>query len=234
VTGEAQGETEKWVAKHGAKYAYAYDKAGKLNRFFGIKGIPHAVLIDPSGTVVWDGHPSGLSVDAIQKSLAGALPKPLWEWAPTTKAVRAALLKREYAKALAEAAKLSEADGGPTIKTSIEGIVKSRVEGMRSAYAQGDFHSAETAATALSKELVDLPEKDAAVQVLEDLKANKDAQPVLKAQKQIAKIRAAGPTKRKEVEAAIEDLQKIINEFPGTFAAKEADALVTSLRSQKG
>lgn len=234
MTGEAQGDTEKWIEKHGAKYAYAYDKGNKLSRFFGIKGIPHAVLIDPSGTVVWNGHPGSLSVDAIQKSLAGALPKPMWEWAPATKTVRAALMKREYAKALAEAAKLGEADGGPTILTSIEGIVKSRVEGMRSAYAQGDYLTAEEAASALSKELAGLPDQDAAAQVLADLKANKDAQPVLKAQKQIAKIRAAGLTKRKEIEAAVEDLQKIISQLPGSFAAKEADALVTALRSSKG
>jgi hypothetical protein len=143
-------------------------------------------------------------------------------------------MKREYAKALAEAEKLSEADGGASIKGSIEGIVNSRVEGMRSAYAQGDYLSAENAASALSKELAGLADKDAADQVLADIKANKDAQPILKAQKQIAKIRTAGLSKRKEIEAAVEDLQKIQTALPGSFAAKEADALITQLRKAKG
>jgi thioredoxin-like negative regulator of GroEL len=234
VTGDAESDADKWIEKHGAKYAYAYDKPGKLKRYFGITGIPHAVLIDASGTVVWSGHPGELPIDALQKSLAGALPKPLWEWTPASKPVQAALLKRSYAKALEEAAKLSEADGGPEIKTSIQGIVQARVEGLRRSYEAGDFLGADTAASLLVKELDGLPEKETASKILADIKANKDAQPVIKTQKQIAKLRAAGLSKRKEIEKAIEDLLEIQSEHPGTFAAKEADALIAELRKKLG
>ncbi len=234
MTGETASETEPWIAKHGAKYAYAYDKGNKLKRYFGIGGIPAAVLVDASGTVVWAGHPAELPIEALQKSLAGALPKPLWDWTPASKPVQAALLKRNYAKALEEAAKLSEADGGPEIKTSIQGIVQARVEGLRRSYEAGDFLGADTAASTLVKDLDGLPEKEVASKILADVKANKDAQPVIKAQKQIAKLRAAGPSKRKEIEKAVEDLLEIQSEHPGTFAAKESEALIAELRKKLG
>jgi hypothetical protein len=233
VTSEGTSDTEKWVASKGAKYAYAYDKGGKLSSYFGIRGIPAAVLIDASGTVVWSGHPGGIDESAIEKAVAGALPKPLWEWSGAAKGVKNALLKRNYKKALEEAAKLGEDDGGPMIKSQIEGIVKSRVEGMKKAYDEGDYLEAETASKALVKELAGLPEADEAAKVAADLEANDQAQPILKAQRQVAKLAAAELSKRKEIDAAIEDLKDIAKKHPGTVAARQADALVETLRKAK-
>ena len=233
MTNEGVGDTEKWIAAKGAKYAYAYDKGGALQRFFGINGIPHAVLIDASGTVVWDGHPGNLDGATIEKAAKGALSKPLWEWSGNAKGVKAALLKRAYKDALEGAAKLTEADGGPAIKAAIEGIVKSRVEGLQADYAAGNYLGAESAAGELSKQLVGLPELETVSKVQADLKANKDAVPVLKAQRQVAKIRAGDLSKRKEIDAAIEDLKKIEKSLPGSYAAKEASELITQLNKQK-
>src|SRR5262245_44923612 len=77
VTDEGESDTVKWIAAKKVKYAYAYDKGGKLKRFFGVQGIPHAVLVDATGTVVWDGHPASLDPATIEKALGGALPKPM-------------------------------------------------------------------------------------------------------------------------------------------------------------
>jgi thioredoxin-like negative regulator of GroEL len=233
VTSEGQGDTERWVASKGVKYAYAYDKGGKLARFFGVKGIPHAALVDASGTVVWAGHPSSLDASVIEKSLSGALAKPLWEWAGAAKGVKSALLKRDFKAALDGATKLSEADGGPAILAAIQGVVKSRVEAMRAAYAAGDFLGAESAASALQRELAGLAEQADAAKVAADIKANKEAAPVIKAQKQIAKLRADPPTSRKDIDAALEDLDAISKKLPGTFAAKQASDYSTELRAAR-
>lgn len=233
VTSEGKSETEPWVAKKGAKYAYAYDKGGALARYFGVKGIPAAVLIDATGTVVWSGHPSSLEESVIEKSTSGALSKPLWEWTGAAKGVKTALMKRDYKAALDGAAKLGAGDDGPAILAALQAMVKNRVEGMKAAYAEGNFYGAESEASALSKELAGLPEKPDADQVLADLKANKDAAPILKAQRQIAKIREAGLTKSKEIDAAIDDLKKIGKELPSTYAATEASALITQLQATK-
>lgn len=39
---------------------------------YGVRGIPHSVLIDPEGTVVWRGNPGGLSSGKVKDALKGA------------------------------------------------------------------------------------------------------------------------------------------------------------------
>lgn len=233
MTDEGESETVKWVESKGAKYAYGYDRGGKLARYFNVTGIPAAVLVDAKGTVIWQGHPGSLNESQIQKAVEGALPKPLWEWTAAAKNVKAALLKRQYKLALDEAAKLGEADSGPTIVSAIQGIVKSRVEAMQAAYSKGDYLGAENSAHALLKEFDGLPEKEAATKVAADVEANKDAQPIIKAQKQIAKLRAAELRKTKEIDAALEDLAKIEKGLPGSYAASEAAELIQQLKAKK-
>lgn len=231
MTDEGKGDTEKWIAAKGAKYAYGYDKGGKLSRYFGVNGIPHVVLIDANGVVLYSGGAGGYSEELLRKATAGALTKPLWEWTAAAKNVKSALLKQQFKVAIDEAAKLGEPDGGPGIKASIEGMVKAKVEQMKEAYKKGDFLGAETAAKDLQKDLAGLPEQAEAVKTAADIAANTAAEPVLKNQRQIAKIREKAPTKRKEIEAAIEDLTKIRKSASGTFAAEEADALTLQLRA---
>jgi hypothetical protein len=228
VTDEGEAETVKWVEEKGAKYAYGYDRGGKLASYFKVSGIPAAVLVDAKGIVVWQGHPSGVTDALIEKAVAGALPKPQWEWPASTKAVKAALLKRQYKAALDEAAKLTEADGGPGITQAIRSIVESRVAGLKSTYASGDFLGTETAGGALAG----LPERDAVEALLAELDANKDAAAVIKAQKQVAKLRASELSKRKELEAAMADLAKISKANAGNFAGKQADEFLNELKER--
>ena len=61
-------------------YFSAIDTKGRTSEEIGIQGIPHVLLIDPSGTVAWQGYPldeeNGLTTARIQammdKYLAGA------------------------------------------------------------------------------------------------------------------------------------------------------------------
>jgi hypothetical protein len=234
VTDEGKKDTEAWVEKKGAKYAYAYDKGGKLKGKLGVGGIPHAFLVDPTGTIVWEGHPGELSPAEIDKALAGALTKPMWEWPASAKPVRAALLKHKYAEALTGAEKLAEADEGPAILAAIKGIVASRVKSMKSALEAGDFLTAADAAGDLSDELEGLPEQAEARTVAETVKANKDAAPIMKAQKVIREIKAQKLSRSKEVDKAMVDLKKVVKDHPGTFAETEAKAFIAELeRRQK-
>jgi hypothetical protein len=233
VTDEGKKDTEGFVSSTGMKYGYAYDKGGKLKTFFGISGIPHAALIDPTGKVVWDGHPSELTNEVLEKYLVGALPKPLWEWPASAAASRSALQKGKFADALAAAAKIPEADGGPAIKSSLEAMVKGRVDGMKADFGAGNFLSAKDSATELQKAFDGLPEKVEADKVLADIKADADAEKVMKAQKTIREILAARLGKSKEYEKALADLQKIQKDLDGTFAAKEAAAAFADLRKRK-
>lgn len=229
VTSEGASDTEKWVASKGAKYAYAYDKAGKLGNHFGVQGIPHAVLIDATGTVVWKGHPASLEESTLSAALRGALPKPLWEWSPAAKGAKSALLKRAFKSALEQAAKLKPEDGGPEILAAIQGMVKSGVESLRGSFEKGDYLAAQTSAQSLQKELAGLPEVEEAIKVLSEIAADKNAQGVIKGQQKLAKIRAGDNTKLKEITAAIEAARKVKRDYMGTYVETEADQLIGQL-----
>ncbi len=51
------------------EYNVGTDKGGKLNKELGVQGIPHAVLVDKAGTIVWEGHPASLTDADIEKAL---------------------------------------------------------------------------------------------------------------------------------------------------------------------
>jgi peroxiredoxin len=230
VTSEGASETVPWVEDKGAKYPYAYDKGGKVSRYFGVRGIPHAVLIDPSGKVVWEGHPGGLDEQTIEASLAGALAKPLFEWPASAKPVTQSLVKGDFAGALAKAAKVPEADGGPEIVVQVQAIVEGRVKALEAALAEGNFLDALEKGAALDKALEGLPEQARAKKVVADANANPDAKRVIEGQKTVRKLQAKELSKRKELEKAMEDLKKLSTELRGTYAAKEAEAFMEQIR----
>jgi len=233
VTDEGKKDTETWIKSKGAKYAYAYDKGGKLASKLGVTGIPRAFLVDPEGTVVWDGSPGELSDEIIERSLAGALPKPLYEFPAAASAVKSALLKRNYAAALAEAAKLSEADGGPELKQVIQDQVASRLAGMKSALEEGNLLTALDSANALRKDLDGLPEEAQADEVLGRIKADKGADRVMAAQRKIRALQDQRLGKRREMDKALADLDKLIKDFAGTYVAKEAADFRVTLVKRK-
>ena len=57
-------------------YHHGIDRQARTKKAFGIKGIPHVVIIDPRGIVRWEGHPllpgSRLTDEVIAGLLANA------------------------------------------------------------------------------------------------------------------------------------------------------------------
>ncbi len=233
MTVEPPKLTEPWIKSKGVTYAYGYDKSGKLDRFFNVSGIPHAVLIDPTGKIVWTGHPGNLNDGVIEKALDGSLTKPMWEWPASAKAVRTAVQKKQWGEAVQAASKLSEADSGPTIVAALTNLVGNRVKAAQAAYEAGNFLGAQTSANELAKSIGSLPAKADVDKLLADLKANKDAARVTTGQTKIRAIREAGLTKPKDLDKAIDDLAKIAKEYAGTYAATEANELLENLKAAK-
>ncbi len=50
-------------------YTVALDTEAKLSAHFGITGIPHAMLVDKAGKIVWEGHPLELKPADIEALL---------------------------------------------------------------------------------------------------------------------------------------------------------------------
>lgn len=208
------------------KYAYAYDKGGKLARYFGVNGIPHAVLVDADGVVVWKGHPGALEEAQLQMATLGALPHPSWEWPEEARGVRAALQKRDFKGALEQAAKLTPAAGGIDVAREVQSMVTARVDAMKGARERGDFLGAQKLALALQKDLGGLPEADEAGRVAAEIAADKQAQDVIKGQQKVAKLRDKNLGKKKERVAVMDELRKLKKDYAGTYVVTEADALV--------
>jgi len=52
----------------------------RTNALYGVTGIPHSVLIDPQGNVVWRGHPGSLSNGKVKDALKGARKPGKQDW----------------------------------------------------------------------------------------------------------------------------------------------------------
>lgn len=232
MTDEGKALTEKWVASKGADYPYAYDMKGSLKRYFGVRGIPHAVLIDPNGMVAWSGHPGGLNDGTVEQALKGALAKPMFEWPASAKSTKSALIKGDLAKALEAAAKI-EGDEGESIRTSIQEMVTSRVAQMKRAYEVGNYLFAAEASDRLSKALSGLPEQAEAEQVAADLDANDKVKDIIKAQKEIAKIRSKMPSKKKDIAKAIDKLKDLQREHAGSYVESETEELIKQIQASR-
>lgn len=226
MTDEGKGDTEKWIAAKGAKFAYGYDKGGKMSTFFGVTGIPHAVLIDASGTVVWRGNPGGLTNEIVEQHLAGALPTPIWEWPDSAKKVRTALQKRQFAKAIEEARALGEE--GASITGALETMVKGKVAALKAAADSADWLTVEEGGKELVKELSGLAEAEEAEALLDRLKGDKAAQAVAGAQKEIRKL-MSGRIKKGDIPRIEKKLADIAGEFPNTGASRDAARALASL-----
>jgi len=57
------------------KMAYPLGGGSQTGRAYNVRSIPHAFIIDPSGEVVWHGHPMMGLDEALQKQLQATPPK---------------------------------------------------------------------------------------------------------------------------------------------------------------
>ncbi|MFT5153557.1 MAG: hypothetical protein ACI841_003558, partial [Planctomycetota bacterium] len=218
VTSEGSGMTEKWIEKNGAEFAYAYDKGSKLSRFFGVGGIPHAILVDANGTVIWRGHPGSLKDATVSKALEGTIPTPLWEFPSEAKDVAKALSSRKFAKALEAANKMGESGQG--YADIVNALANGRVALMSSAQEEGDWLTIDDKGKDIAGMLKGMEQAGEVEVILAALKGDKEAQGILKAQKKVKKILSA-KIKKKEIPAIKDKLKKISKDFPGTAVERD-------------
>jgi cytochrome c biogenesis protein CcmG, thiol:disulfide interchange protein DsbE len=69
ITDEDRAKILKFEKEVPIEYSVGLDNGGKYAKPFGIQGIPHAVLVDKSGKVVWEGHPMSLKDSQIEEIL---------------------------------------------------------------------------------------------------------------------------------------------------------------------
>ncbi|MSR75634.1 MAG: hypothetical protein EXS14_09235 [Planctomycetes bacterium] len=226
MTSEATGPTEKWIAEKGAKYGYAYDKGGKFMRACGVSGIPHAMLVDASGKVVFDGGPNQITDEMVKAACTGALTTPLWELPKPFAKVRTAISKGDYAAALKESqALLQDAANGETatkVADAVKGMVAGSLASADGMSVEGDFLGAERELQRLLKSAKGLPEEAAARAKLAAFASNDAAKKGMKAQKALEALTAEPLKSKKDAEKRVTELEAFIKKNEGTFAGKKA------------
>lgn len=69
VTDETNPTIRQFVKEVPMDYYVGTDKGGKLSEGFGVTGIPHALIVDKTGKIVWEGSPSRITDAEIEKVL---------------------------------------------------------------------------------------------------------------------------------------------------------------------
>ncbi|MGB3119843.1 MAG: TlpA disulfide reductase family protein [Verrucomicrobiales bacterium] len=69
ITQEDEATVHSFRLKTPMKYSVASDPSGSLAQYFGVRGIPTAVLVDAQGMVKWTGHPMELNEGKIKSLL---------------------------------------------------------------------------------------------------------------------------------------------------------------------
>jgi uncharacterized protein YktA (UPF0223 family) len=233
VTSEGESQTEPWVESKGARYPYAYDPGGKLSRELGVSGIPAAFLVDPTGKIVWQGHPGNLDNATVEKHLEGALTRPIYEWSGSAKKVKQAFLKGDFAKALDEAAKLAEDDPfGEEVAGIVRGILEGRMASYEAALERGDILKAYEGFKGISKGLKGLPEEERVKEALKAISKDKEMKATMKAQEKLAELSAVELRRQKDCDEVIADLEKLLKGKEG-FVATAIEAKLKEVRTTR-
>lgn len=235
VTKETKEKTEPWIEDKGVKYPWAYDTGGEMQKAFGVSGIPAAFLIDAGGRVVWQGHPASLRESVIEDALKDSYKAMTRDWPKSAKSVGKALSKGDLGGALEKAKELAvEDEFGKTLVTRIQGRIRLQVTGVEAAFAEGDVLAAFEAGEAIIKGLEGLPEAERVESILEQISKDKDLKARMKDLEKLRKILSADMDKRKECDAVIDKLEKLLDGMEGTYVGDRIEAAISSVRKKRG
>lgn len=233
VTGsrENKDKTVKWVADRKAEFAYGYDPDSALAQWLGITSIPHSVLVDPQGTIVWRGHPAGLTDEHLKQAVKGALRRPLWE-NPAAAETRKAIAEHRFAAALAAAQKMSAEDQGPVIVAHLKRRAADRIEVIQQMRELGDYLTAQQFAESAAKELAGMPEAVTAAEIVTALAKDDSVQKVISAQlafrrvmEQLSKVES-----REGAEKLLTELDRLAAQNPDTIVSKRIAMVMSRVR----
>jgi thiol-disulfide isomerase/thioredoxin len=140
LTNEPKATVEPFAKE--MKMVYPVGCGSQAGGAYGVRGIPHAFIIDPSGTVAWEGHPMADLDKALEAQLAKTPPVMM---SAQDKAAALAVLEKaeaaieqqQYVAAAALLAKLARADDDPEVKARFEAAGKALADRAAACLADG-------------------------------------------------------------------------------------------------
>lgn len=226
VASESESQTDPWIEKTGARYPYAFDHSKKLMREVGARGFPSAVVVDAQGNIAFAGHPSRINASVLKPLLEGALKTPMYDWPKSCSKVAKALRKGKLGDAIKASAKIEEEH--PEIAAAVVGMADGRLSSMEKAAKDGDWLKVESIGESLKDAVKVWEGGEQVTALLAELKGDKEAQAILKAQKKIVKL-TAGKVNASRFEKIKKELEKIRDKHAGTAAERDARAAIERL-----
>lgn len=142
MSNEPSGLLESHIEKKGIAYPIAKLKGETAKTIYGVKGFPSSYLVDPTGRVIWQGHPGNLDTAELEKALESAAfvaPVEGDDYKKLNKSIGA----QDFGDALDDIgkglAKNGDDEGLLAAKASIEGLLKRKLEAAEQAIEGGDF-----------------------------------------------------------------------------------------------
>lgn len=235
MTSEGESQTEAWVEDKGAAFPFAYDPGSKLFRALGASGYPSAYLVDPTGKVVWQGHPSSLDAATIEQHLEGALTRPIYTWSGAAGKVKKAFLKNDFGGAITAAKKLAEDDPfGVEVEGIVRGILEGRLAMYDGALERGDVLTAYDGYKSLSKGLKGLDEDEHVKAQLKVISKSKEMKAAMKAQEDLAEISAVELRRKKDCDEVVDALEKLLKKNEDGFVGEAIRAKIKDVKQLKG
>ena len=248
LTNEDRKTVEPFARK--MKMDYAVGGGSKTSGVYGVRGIPHAFIVDPSGTVAWEGHPMGGLDKALEEQLKKTPPSKM---APRDQAVAMALLdrvakaieKQDFAGAADLLAKIPNADDNPRVKKRADAArrILAEVAAKDLAEAEARIKTKEyyEASVALERVLRLAPGSAEARQAeakLVELLGDEKVRPVIeqgRREHRAADLLAAIGKGEKDMtpERLLKELGDLADAFPDTKAGQAAAARTAEMKADK-
>ena len=231
VTGGEKAPTDEWVARMGARYAYGIDPWYTWDYRFNLFVYPAAILVDPSGIVVWTGHPSALPEDLLRKTLKGALREPLHDWPDAVADVKEAVLVRDYASARELAS--HHASSRPVLDRyvqAVEQLAELDMKAVRRSVASGDLWAAQQLGLTIVDGMRGFPQEPELRRTLAALEANEAERSLVEAQAALISLWYEALWDHRDVDACIERVTALAEAHPDTAVSREAVYLTRFLR----
>lgn len=225
VTNDPPEKAEPWVEKNHMEYAYGYDPGGKLQSHFGVNSIPHAILVDAFGNIIWRGHPMQMPVEMIERAIDGAMTKPVWEWPEAARPVARSLWSGDWKAAAAMGSET------PAALQILEERGTAAVAQFDRLVARKDFVAAMAFGKGLVDGLGDLAAGATLAKKLSELEADPAAKCEIEAETRYAAFEKEALEARKVsvLEELKPKLEALVKDFEGTGAAKKALELLARI-----
>jgi hypothetical protein len=204
VTSEDRAPTEKFLEDTGWKAVVVIEKGGGTMKQYGFTGYPSSALVDPTGEVVWTGHPAGLKGSTIEPHLKGVrirrrsadtltleveLPQ---KYAAVARKLAQGKLGPGY-RDLQRAEERAEGEQLSALTAAIEKVdtlAEAELKAADSAVEEGRQYDAQETWKRLTKVLKGHPSEDTAAEKLKAQKADRALREEIEAGERIAKALA--------------------------------------------